>query len=212
MLKKCPECGGATSDQASTCPHCGHPLVSGPRPIPEVAQNRSPVFTILAALGFFLCLFTPRLILVLPLFGTIAFAVIALFRRERGRAASISVLVLTVGLFLVNAVGSPSGSRSDSASLESVKIDDWNWSVDPEFGTSGTVRWNANVRNVSDKYIESVRLELTTFDKNGKLIASDFTFVGAIPPGGTRSEESYADYYGTEGNATIQVTDVRFAR
>ena len=220
MLKNCPECGGTTSDQAASCPHCGHPLtpLSSAPPLPSAPtqeqpkKSRSPVFTVLAAFGFLLCLFTPRLILVLPLFGTIACAVIALFRRERARAASIIVLILTLGLFLLSAMDSPSGGARSSASLSSVKIEDWNWAVDPDFGTKGTVEWNANVRNLTDKYIESVRLEMTTYDKDGKLIASDFTFVDAIPPGGIRSKKSYADYYGTEGKASIQVTDVRFAR
>ncbi|WDI86813.1 FxLYD domain-containing protein [Xanthomonas campestris] len=218
MLKNCPECGGTTSDQATSCPHCGHPLSPLPPapPLPlapeKLNQSRSPVFTVLAAFGFLLCLFTPRLILVLPLFGTIACAVIALFRRERARAASVIVLVLTVGLFLLSAIDSPSGSAQSSAALSSVKIEDWNWSVDPDFGTRGTVKWNASVRNLTEKYIENVRVELTTYDKDGKLITTKFTYVGAIPPAGTRSTESYADYYGTEGKASIQVTDVRLAR
>lgn len=220
MLKNCPECGGTTSDQATSCPHCGHPLSPSPSspPLPSAPtpdkrnQSRSPVFTVLAAFGFLLCLFTPRLILVLPLFGTIACAVIALFRRERARIASIIVLVLTLGLFLLSAIDSPSSSTRNSAALSSVKIEDWNWSVDPDFGRRGTVKWNASVHNLTDKYIENVRVELTTYDKDGKLITTSFTYVGAIPPSGTRNTESFADYYGTEGKASIQVTDVRFAR
>jgi hypothetical protein len=222
MLKNCPECGGTTSDQATSCPHCGHPLIPSPPPIPpapapapapiKITQNRSPVFTVLAAFGLLLCLFTPRLILVLPLFGTIACAVIALFRRERARAASIIVLLLTLGLFLLSAIDSPSSSTRNSTALSSVKIEDWNWSVDPDFARRGTVKWNVSVRNLTDKYIDNVRVELTTYDKDGKLITTSFTYVGAIPPSGTRNTESFADYYGTEGKASIQVTDVRFAR
>lgn len=99
MLKKCLECGGAISDQATSCPHCGHPLLAGSSSTPN--QRRSPVFTVLAALGLVLCLFTPRIILVLPLFATVACAVIALFRKERARAGAITVLVLSATLLLL---------------------------------------------------------------------------------------------------------------
>ena len=211
-MKNCPECDSATSDQATSCPHCGHPL--SPQTAFQLKQNRSPVFTVLAALGLLLCLFTPRLILVLPLFGTIACAVIALFRRERARWASTMVIVLALGLLLFNELDSPSGSTSNPASLSSVKIEDWNWRVDPDLGTRGRgrVTWNSSVRNLTDKYIENVRIELTTYDKDGKLIRSTFKYVGEIPPGGTRSKESFINSYGTEEKASIQVTDVRFAR
>ena len=56
-----------------------------------------------------------------------------------------------------------------------------------------------------------VKVEFTTYDKAGKLIASDFTCVQAIPAGQSRSDESYADYYGTEDKAGVQVADVTFA-
>jgi hypothetical protein len=108
--------------------------------------------------------------------------------------------------------GTSSGAPSDPAAMAAVKLDDWNWSANPDFGGKGAIVWHASVRNVSDKYVESVKVELTTYDASGKLVASDFTYVDAIPPGETRSKEGYADYYGTEGNATAQITDVRFAR
>jgi len=211
MLKNCPECGGATSDQATSCPHCGHPLLAGSQSTPK--QRRSPVFTVLAALGLVLCLFTPRLILVLPLFATVACAVIALFRKERARAGAVTVLVLSAALFLFSELGaSGAGRTSDPTALSSVKIESWNWRPDSDFGTRGAVVWNVNVRNLTNQYIESVRIELTTYNASGKLITSDFTFIRAIPPGATRSEKGYADYYGTEEGASAQVTDVRFAR
>jgi hypothetical protein len=216
MLTKCPACEGVVSDQATACPHCGHPLaaaapvaaqVQDPHAV-AVPMRRSPIFTILAMLGFVLCLFTPRLILILPLFGTVACAVVGLFRKERFRWMSGVALLLSVILLFASASGA--GSGATASDLAAVKVDDWNWGADPEFGSRGAIKWNVNVRNVSDRYVQSVKVELTTFDRANKLIASDFTYVDAIPPGGTRSVEATGDYYGNEANATLQVTDVNF--
>jgi hypothetical protein len=99
----------------------------------------------------------------------------------------------------------------DPSSLKAVEIVSWNWRPDPSFGGKGTIHWNAQVRNLSQRYIESVRLELTTYDAAGQLVTTAFTFVGSIPPGETRSDESYADYYGTEQRAAVQVASVRFS-
>ena len=96
--------------------------------------------------------------------------------------------------------------------MKAVELVSWNWRPDPSFGGKGTIHWNAQVRNVSDKYVENVRLELTTYDAAGHLVTTTFTFVSAIPTGEVRSEESYADYYRTEQRAAVQVTSVRFSR
>ena len=44
-LVTCPECHGSVSDQAATCPHCGHPLATtpaaGPSPAPKVKKSSS---------------------------------------------------------------------------------------------------------------------------------------------------------------------------
>lgn len=210
MLNSCPACGGTISLQATSCPHCGHPLTTGATPS---KQPRSPVFTVLAVLGFVLCLFTPRLILVLPLFGTVACAVVALFRKERGKVAAITVLVFTAGLLYFNESGTSSlSSQTDTEALKSVKLEDWNWSPDPTFASDGAIVWNASVRNLGDKYIENVEVTITTYDAAGKLITTDTMYVGSIPPGETRSDKGYADYYGTESNVDAKITEVRFAR
>jgi len=187
------------------------PLPEVPDPVPK--QHPISTFTILASLGFLICLFTPRLIVALPIFGTVICAVIALFRKERPRVFSAIVLTLTIGLLFISSSGiSSSGSYSDRASLSSVKVDDWNWEKDPSFGTDGTIRWNVKIKNLSEKYIESVKAELTTYDQSGKLVTTDFTFVSSIPPGDTRSKQSFANYYGTEQKASLKVVNVRFAR
>ncbi len=212
MLNNCPACNGTISDLAPSCPHCGHPVASNNAPH-QPKSHVTSTFTILAALGFVICLFTPRIIVALPIFGTAICAVIALFRKEQARILALILLILTIGLlFLSSFSTSPLSASSDQSSLSAVKIEDWNWASDPTFGTKGVVRWNVEIRNLSDRYIESVKVELTTYDKSGKLIATDFTYVDAIPPHDTRSKEGLADYYGTEDTATLKVAEVRFAR
>jgi hypothetical protein len=99
----------------------------------------------------------------------------------------------------------------DNQNLETAEIVDWNWSSDPDFGSNGAIKWNVQVRNKSAKPMSLVKVEFTTYDKAGKLIASDFTYVQAIPAGQSRSDESYADYHGTEDEAGVQVAEVTFA-
>jgi hypothetical protein len=102
-------------------------------------------------------------------------------------------------------------SSESVAALAAAKIVDWNWVKDADFGGDGAIKWNVKVTNSSAAYIESVKVEITTYDASEKLIMTDYTFVSSIPPGGTRSESSFADLYGNENDAKIQITEVRFA-
>jgi hypothetical protein len=216
MLAQCPECKGVVSDQAKTCPHCGHPL-SAPAPseaavtpppsaAPADRQRRAPVFMVASVFGLFVCLFTPQIILAIPVLATIAFGMVSIFRRERARVMSALVLAAAIGLLMLSA--GPSGSEPPD--LGSVEIVSSNWKADPSFGNRGTVRWNVEVKNTSQRYIESVRVEITTYDRDDRIVTSDFTFVSGIPPGESRSDQSFATYYGTEDRAAIRVTNVRF--
>jgi hypothetical protein len=67
------------------------------------------------------------------------------------------------------------------------------------------------VKNKSQRNISTVRVNFTSYDGQGKLITSTFTYVHAIPSGETRSDDSYADLYGMEQTANAQITEVRFA-
>ena len=104
-----------------------------------------------------------------------------------------------------------STSTYDQWNLDAAEISDWNWRKDASFGTDGTIHWTVQIRNTSGRYIESVRVEFTTYDSSGKLVSTTFTYVDAIAPGGTRSESSYADYYRTEEKAATVITNVRFS-
>jgi len=118
---------------------------------------------VLAILGFMASLFTPRLIVALPVLGTMGCAVVALFRREPARLVSVLTLVGAAGLLMLTGSTSSHLTGEGPSSLKAVEIVSWNWRPDPSFGGKGTIHWNAQVRNLSQRYIESVRLELTTY-------------------------------------------------
>lgn len=216
MLTKCPECDGAVSDQAKSCPHCGHPLAESARseavvpPHPGAApadrQRRAPVFMVASLFGLFVCLFTPRILLAIPVLATIAFGTVSIFRRERARVMSALVLAAAIGILMLSA----GPSVSEPSNLGSVEVASWNWKADPGFGNKGAVRWNVEVKNTSQRYIESVRVEITTYDRDDRIVTSDSSYVSGIPPGESRSDQSFATYYGTEDRAAVRVTDVRF--
>lgn len=94
----------------------------------------------------------------------------------------------------------------------SVKIVDYNWHKDPTFGGDGTIKWNVQVKNISSKYVENVKVEFTTYEAGGRMISTTFTYVSAIPPGESRASQSYADLYGAEARATCKLARVHFAR
>ena len=122
------------------------------------------------------------------------------------------MIVLAIGLLAFSETGTVIPGGGSSSNLAAAEIIGWNWRKDPSFGTKGTIKWNVQVRNKSSENISSVKVEFTTFDKSGKLVASTFTYVSAIPPSQTRSSESFADLYMTEDTATVQIADVRFSR
>lgn len=220
MLISCLECKREISDQAESCPHCGHPLkrpAAAEPAAPQTKQGSAPIFLVLGAIALVLALGTPRFLLFFPLIGTIGFAAISLFRRERARSAGVLVLVCGIGLWVLNE--SPSTGSNTSAetasrtlTLSSVEISDWNWRKDPNFGTRGTIKWNVSVKNKGPENLRNVKVEFTTYDGAGKMVSTTFTYVSAIPPGETRSESSYADFYGTEARAATRISEVHPAR
>jgi hypothetical protein len=173
----------------------------------------APIFLVLSVIALILTLNTPRLLLFFPLMGTLGCAAISLLRKEKGRPGAVLVLILEVGLWVLSGMDSLSLTPGvDSSNLDAAEIADFNWRMDPSFGTRGTIKWNVEVRNKSSQNISTVKVDFTTYDQSGKLIATTFTYVNAIPPGQTRSTESYADLYGTEVRANAQISDVRLAR
>lgn len=90
-----------------------------------------------------------------------------------------------------------------------VEITSWNWVKDRNFGTNGSIIWTVEVRNNTGGPIQSVKLNLTTYDTADNVLTSDFTYVSGIPAGSTRSIKSYATYFGTEEKARVSVESYR---
>jgi hypothetical protein len=225
MLIDCPECGQKVSDQAGSCPQCGHPIaaaVAKPAAVDSHRRGRSSVFCGAAFVMLVLAAMSPRILVTIPVGLTVILAAISLVRRER--LAMLSLIVIGLALWLayeatnemsVIMAGTPSAVISETPAAEdlgSVEIADWNWHADPLFGSRGTIKWNVEVHNRSTRNIRSVKVEFTTYDKGGKLVASTFAFVEAIPAGATRGTNSFADLYGTEKTATVQPSTVQYER
>jgi hypothetical protein len=101
---------------------------------------------------------------------------------------------------------------SAAASPDAVQITSSAWYPDPDFGGSGTgaIIWVVEVRNTSSQVVNLARIDFISRDAAGNILASDFTFVGPIPPGETRANESLADYLGSEASVDIQVVEVEY--
>ena len=89
--------------------------------------------------------------------------------------------------------------------LPPFEIVNWNWRKDRDFGTKGTIIYTVEVRNNTNKYINSIRVDFATYDKNDNVMDATFTYVHGLQPGGTSSEKSYATYYGNEKTARIRI-------
>jgi hypothetical protein len=76
---------------------------------------------------------------------------------------------------------------------------------DPE-----SVVWVVEVRNPTDRVVESARIDFTTRDASGAVLASDFTSAGPIPPGETRAAQSYAESRGNEASVDFRIGEVTF--
>jgi hypothetical protein len=230
MNRKCEHCGSETPEGARFCSHCGKPFIDNIETLgsdlqyePTVPQLKKAeperpgaAFGIAAEVSFVLGLFVPMLVMILPVLATVILAIVAFTRNERHRGWSVAAAVLSIVVF----IGAQQSLSSHSITAatpgevataqQSVKVSDWNWVRDPSFGTKGSVIWTVVVQNLTDKPIRNARIVFTSYDKSGHILASDFTFVGPIAPNGSQSTKSYADYFGSEDKASVQVAEVNF--
>ena len=212
MLIACPECSVQVSDKAATCPSCGVAIAieeAAPKASPISAGPRPAVFTGIAVVAVGLALFTPRILLFFPVMVAIGSAVIGFARREQWRTAGTVAGVAALALF---ALSEADMAAPTSANLSAAEIASWNWTPDQSFGEHGTIKWNVLVQNKTDKPLSSVKVDFTSYDAAGKILASTFTYVDAIPPGGTQSADSYADLYGGEARADVKISEVRYSQ
>ena len=116
MLISCPECKKEVSNEALSCPHCGHPLkptaeLQPPLPI----KGKAPIFLILSVIALVLTLGTPRFLALFPIMGVLGCAVISLFRKERGKVMAAISLLLGIGVWVLNEM--PSATTAQRARL-----------------------------------------------------------------------------------------------
>jgi List-Bact-rpt repeat protein len=98
-----------------------------------------------------------------------------------------------------------------SGTSSAVQVASSTYFPDPSFGGQGAVVWAVEVKNTTNRVVEEAQINFTSHDASGTVLASDFTFVGPIPPGETRASQSYAAYHGTEASVDIKVGEVQFA-
>jgi Divergent InlB B-repeat domain len=93
--------------------------------------------------------------------------------------------------------------------LGAAQITSSNWRPDSTFAGTGAVIWTVEVQNMTGVQLESVEVDIVVYNSAGRIIATDATFVGPIPPGEKRSSQGYADYHGNEASAKFQIASVR---
>src|ERR1019366_7054097 len=123
-------------------------------------------------------------------------------RQPYSFTVALHTLALVAMLFCAATTAEGGGSPED---LKAVEITTWNWKKDPSWGSNGVIHWVVQIKNKSARNVSRVDVEFSTFDAKGKIVSSSHEFVHAIPPGGSRAEESFADLYGSEADAHIQV-------
>lgn len=225
-LKPCRECGHEVAKSAPTCPNCG---VKNPGR--STAPGGIGLLIIPAVIVIIALLMTEepsvsntnsaRTHSAIPrsnrqelwTHGTvniragrgIGYDVVAQLNRGEG----VEVDSLLDGWYRVHRGGRPVGyvaaSVLEDQPLPPFEIASWNWHSDRSFGIDGAVIWNVEVRNNTQRYVELVRVNFTTYDAQGTVVDSDYGYVEGLPPGGVRSHKGYATYYGTEKRARISI-------
>ena len=124
--------------------------------VPTPAHGEPPLFTLLAGLATVTCLFTPRITLMLPVMAAVGCGVAAYVKHERGQKAGLIAAALAIVLLFVSSyqLSAPSWSN-----LGAAKIVATHWFPDPEFAGHGAIKWNVEVRNLSDRPIARVKVE-----------------------------------------------------
>jgi uncharacterized protein YgiM (DUF1202 family) len=104
-----------------------------------------------------------------------------------------------------NKMGYASAKLLKDAPIPPFEVVTWNWRKDPNFGTKGAIIYTVEVRNNTNKYVSSLRVDFATYDKNGNVMDATFLYVSGLQPGGTSSDKSYATYFGNEKKASIRI-------
>lgn len=76
---------------------------------------------------------------------------------------------------------------------------------DPDFGVDGAIIWKARVKNISPVFQNSIKVEVTSFDKNGNILDTDIGYASSLGPAQKGSVKGFLDYYGNEEKVDIRV-------
>lgn len=192
MLVKCPECSREISDSAPSCPHCGFVQKAAfPDLKPGAASSRpadggsrtpvTPIFLLAAGVAFFLALFTPRIVAVLPILGAVILAVVSLVRREPFKVAAFGVIVFSIGLFVLSSsdfsshvahpstISGPDGAPALSFNATRCEQD------------SGYMIAEGTVTNNTTEALKDVAAVVSFNDASGKLVTSEDSLIEYNP-------------------------------
>jgi hypothetical protein len=170
-----------------------------------VPRNRNAICLVLALASFLLSMNSPPRLAWVPAIAAIAFAVLAVIRREHGWGFSPLVALLALAFYFSTDHGD---ARPGLLPPDTVKLASWSWKLVPGPEGRRQIAWNVEVHNTSGTYVEAVRLNLATFDAAGELVLADFAHVTALPPGEIRVVSHLADAFGGEAKADVNIAEV----
>ena len=93
----------------------------------------------------------------------------------------------------------------EESPLPQVEVANFSWYKDAGFGVDGAVIWIVELRNNTPFYIENARVRFTSYDDQGRLMDTDYTYVSGLSPGGVSSSKGYATYFGQEKTARVGI-------
>jgi hypothetical protein len=242
-LINCAECGAQVSDKAEACPHCGAPLdkpassrvrrppvipntppagsASPQQEVPPQKKRSQPIFLALAVISFFLLFITPKLLLFFPVMGTLGFAVISFFRKEKGRTGAVLIFMLTLAVLAIAEYGSHLTEQRLSptqnvASCTTAKIEikevTWKFVDSCRASSCASLVGAATIINHCDSPI-GVQIKLTGRDRNGGLVSVNEGWpasVKNIAPGEYSFPiDTWLDYDPAINTIEVSVSDVK---
>lgn len=227
-LTKCKECGNEVSKNAESCPKCGAPVKKKPK------QYGCGTLILIGIVGFILIgvfssndsetsgksSYTSSNNTTTTKYRNLRYAHKTINIREGAgkshnvvgqlkRGDTVEVAKIENEWARVKIGGVEKGyvyePLLEHRPMPPLEIADWNWYSDSDFGVNGAVVWNVEVRNNTNRYIETIKVEFSTYDSSEKLITTDFTYVKGMSPGGTATAKSYATYFGREKTGRIRI-------
>ena len=146
-------------------------------------KNTSAIFQYISIASFVVLLNTPKLVASFPALVVLSTAIISLVKKEPRKYLSICIFVITIFLMLPsNETSSTSSSAASSQENYASKMrieNNWKWELDGNYSyVKGTVT------NTGDKPIRYFKITAYFYDKNNKVVETDYTNSGeTLMPG-----------------------------